>query len=586
MKTTGHPLASQRMISHKSPPTSPQKLVRTALTRSRHAFAHVALFTMFINLLMLTGPLFMLQVYDRVLASKSHATLLALFGLVLMLFAFLGLLEFVRSRVLAGIAEKFSDSLNRPVFTATIDRAISNPATASTMPIRDVETIRQFIASPGPASLFDLPFAPLYIAVNFLLHPLLGYFSLAAAGFLIILSLLNEAFARQPMKNIAAATRDTHNAAEETLQNAEAIRAMRLEENLGNRWDGLQQTVTSAQRALSKRSAIFLATSKSSRMALQSAILAVGALLVIEQQITPGAMIAASIILARALAPIDQSIAHWRPFLTARAAFSRLKQAMADAPATPAPMQLPAAKGELRVENLHITAPSSRTPLLQGISFNLAPGEAMAILGPTGAGKSTLARALCGIHQPASGSVRLDGAALHQWPPAQLGPAIGYLPQSVELLSGTVRHNIARLEPSPDPAKITAAAQRADIHQLILAMPGGYDTEIGNDGQNLSSGQKQRIGLARALYNDPRLIILDEPNANLDAAGEDALTLAISNARQAGQTIIIVAHRPSAIEACNRVLYLRAGRQIAFGDRDEVLNKILARPVKNKSPQA
>ena len=572
------------MIHRKSPQPltpAPQKLVRTALSQSRRAFASVALFTMFINLLMLTGPLFMLQVYDRVLASKSHATLLALFGLVVMLFAFLGLLEFVRSRVLAGIAEKFQNSLNRPVFAATIDRAVSDPRragkeTTGTIPLRDLETIRQFISSPGPPSLFDLPWTPLYIAVNFLLHPMLGYFSLAAAGFLIIVSLLNEAFARRPIGEALAASRHTHSAGEEALQNADAIKAMRLDDNLGNKWEELQQTVAEAQRALSKRAAIFHALSKSSRMALQSAILAVGALLVIEQQISPGAMIAASIILARALGPIDQSIAHWRPFLTARRAHARLKQTMADMPPLSDKMQLPPPTGALKVENLHITA--SRTPLLQGINIELKPGDAMAILGPTGAGKSTLARALCGIWPPASGSVRLDGAALNHWPASQLGPAIGFLPQSVELFTGTVKDNIARLEPAPDPAKVTAAAQKADIHNLILELPDGYDTKIGSGGQTLSAGQKQRIGLARALYNDPRLIILDEPNANLDAAGEDALTLAISNARQSGQTIIIVAHRPSAIEACNKILYLRGGKQVAFGDRDEVLNNILARP--------
>lgn len=570
-------------MSRINPNKKPEPQVTQALKKCRCAFINVGIFSMFINILMLTGPLFMLQVYDRVLSSKSQSTLVALLTLVAALFIFLGILEFIRTRILASIAEKINEDLRTPTFIATLSHAVIQTQSVGTQPIRDLDTVKQFVASPGPATLFDLPWTPLYLAVNFMLHPVLGFFSLGAVIFLIIISVLNEWLSKPRIEQAMTKSQRTQITAEEARQNAEPLIAMGMQTNLANHWEKLQSEASAAQRSLSYLANVFLSISKSSRMLLQSCILAVGALLVIEQQISPGSMIAASIILTRALAPIDQSIAHWRGFLTARKAYHRLNTILGIADTGEEPMKLPDPKGVLKVEQLFVAAPKTRIPLLKGIDFSLNPGEAMAVLGPTGAGKSCLTRVLCGIWQPLSGSVRLDGAALSQWHPDQLGPNIGFLPQSVELLSGTIKDNISRFVETPDPEKIVQAAKQANVHSLILSFEDGYDTFIGDGGKKLSGGQKQRIGLARALYNDPRLIILDEPNANLDAEGEEALTLAIKKAKASGQTIIIVAHRPSALEACDKVLFIRDGKQLAFGPRDEVLSKILSKQENSKT---
>lgn len=557
--------------------------VSEALKTCRTAFLSVGLFSMFINILMLTGPLFMLQVYDRVLASKSLSTLTALLILVAALFLFLGLLELTRTRILARISEKFSHSLQSQTFKATLDHAIKQTAHIGTQPLRDLDQIKQFIASPGPSTLFDLPWTPLYIAVNFLLHPMLGYFSLGAVILLIIISVINEKMSKPKIDETMTINQTALIAAEEARANAETLTAMGMQNNLANRWQGVQTQVTSAQLALTNIASLFQSLSKSTRLLLQSCILALGALLVIEQAITPGAMIAASIILTRALAPIDQSINQWRNFLSTRKAYDRLKLIFDHSQIDHDKMPLPEPKGKITVEQLVVAAPGTNTPLLRGINFSLSPGEAVAVLGPTGAGKSCLSRALAGIWPPLSGNVRLDGATLEQWHPEQIGPAIGYLPQSVELLTGSIRDNIARFEKDPNPEKIIEAAKQADVHNLILSFQDGYDTLIGDGGVKLSGGQKQRLGLARALYNDPPFIILDEPNANLDAEGEEALTFAINKVKSNHQTIVLVAHRPSALKACDKILFIRDGRQLAFGPRDEVLEKILQSP-DQKSP--
>lgn len=560
--------------------------VSQALKKCRSALLSVGFFSMFINLLMLTGPLFMLQVYDRVLASKSQSTLVALLILVAALFVFLGLLELIRTRILARVSDQFSQDLREVTFKATLDHSVKQTASVGTQPIRDLEQVKHFMASPGPSALFDLPWTPLYIAVNFLLHPVLGIFSLCAAVFLIIMSIINEVLSKPRIEESMNKTQRTQITAEEARQNAETLTAMGMQTNVAHRWQEMQNEAGIAQRALSNIASLFQSISKSSRLLLQSCVLAVGALLVIEGQISPGAMIAASIILTRALAPIDQSINQWRNFLGARKAYKRLKLILNHSQTDKDQMPLPEPKGAISVNQLFIGAPGSKTPLLKAIDFSLQPGEALAVLGPTGAGKSCLIRVLSGIWQPLSGTVRLDGAALDQWHPDQLGPAIGYLPQSVELLSGTIKDNIARFTKEPDPEKIIEAAKQANVHNLVLSFKDGYDTFIGDGGEKLSGGQKQRIGLARALYNDPRFVILDEPNANLDAEGEEALTFAINKAKNNGQTVILVAHRPSALKACDKVLFIRDGRQLAFGPRDEVLQKILKSPAEQEAQSA
>lgn len=542
---------------------------------------------MFINLLMLTGPLFMLQVYDRVLASKSVSTLTALVILVAALFTFLGLLELVRTRILARIADKISQDLRASTLEATINHAIRQTPNVGTQPIRDLDSIKNFISSNGPSTLFDLPWTPIYLGVNFLLHWVLGVFSVIAAIFLIILSVINEILTKSRTDDAMTAAVKTTIIAEETRQNAEILKAMGMEKNIQSRWEVLQQAASNAQLTLSNLSSIFTTISKSSRMFLQSCTLAIGAVLVIDQAISPGAMIAASIILTRALAPIDQSIAQWRNFANARKAYTRLKTFLGDESDQTEQILLPTPLGKITVEKLYVGAPGSKTPILKGLDFTLKPGEVLGVLGPTGAGKSCLARALIGTWLPLNGAVRLDGARLDQWNPVQLGPAMGYLPQTVELLTGTIRENISRFSPEPDNEKIITASIKANVHELILSLPAGYDTLIGEGGHQLSGGQKQRIGLARALYNDPCYIILDEPNSNLDAAGEAAVTSAIADAKEHNQTVVVVAHRPSALQVCDKVLFMREGVQLAFGPRDEVLAKILApqQPTNTPAPK-
>lgn len=563
-------------------PTKPK--VAVALDKCKSAFISVGFFSMFINLLMLTGPLFMLQVYDRVLASKSLSTLTALVILVATLFIFLGLLEMVRTRILARIADKISTDLRATTLTSTIKHSVLQTPNVGTQPIRDLDTIKNFIGSQGPSSLFDLPWTPIYLAVNFMLHWVLGVFSVLATLFLIILSVINEIMTKPRTDEAMTKAMHTSMIAEETKQNAEILQAMGMEKNILSRWEKLQQEAAKAHLALSNISSAFTTLSKSTRMFLQSCTLAVGAVLVIEQLISPGSMIAASIILTRALAPIDQSIAQWRNFSNARKAYQRLKLFLGEEETTEPQMPLPEPTGKISVEKLFIAPPGIKTPVLRSVDFTLNPGEALGVLGPTGAGKSCLARALIGTWPPLSGAVRLDGATLDQWNPDQLGPAMGYLPQSVELLSGSIKENIARFTSEPDPEKVVQAAVQANVHELILSLPDGYDTMLGEGGHKLSGGQKQRIGLARALYDSPCYVILDEPNSNLDAEGEEALTKAISTAKQNGQTIVVVAHRPSALQACDKVLFLREGKQLAFGPRDEILSKILAKPEQHPAP--
>lgn len=560
--------------SHKT--TKPK--VAAALAKCRSAFISVGFFSMFINLLMLTGPLFMLQVYDRVLASKSLPTLTALVILIATLFLFLGLLEMVRTRILARIADKINTDLRSTTLSATIKHAVLQTPNVGTQPVRDLDTLKNFVGSQGPSTLFDLPWTPIYLAVNFMLHWVLGIFSVLATLFLLIISIINEILTKPRTEEAMTKATGTALMAEETKQNAEILQAMGMEKNILSRWEKVQAEATKSQLSLSNISSVFSSLSKSVRMFLQSCTLAVGAILVIEQLISPGAMIAASIILTRALAPIDQSIAQWRNFANARKAYQRLKSYLGDEDLTEPQMPLPEPKGKITVEKLFIAPPGVKTPILRSIDFTLTPGEALGVLGPTGAGKSCLARALIGTWEPLSGAVRLDGATLDQWNPDQLGPAMGYLPQSVELLSGTVKENIARFTPEPAPEQIVKAAILANVHELVLSLPDGYDTVLGEGGYKLSGGQKQRIGLARALYNDPCYIILDEPNSNLDAEGEAALTKAIASAKNNGQTVVVVAHRPSALQACDKVLFLREGKQLAFGPRDEILSKILANP--------
>lgn len=546
-----------------------------ALQRCRGAVISAGAFSMFINLLMLTGPLFMMQVYDRVLASRSVPTLGALLILVAGLYAFQAILELVRSRILVRVGRRLDENLKDRVFDAIVEQGLKRTRSLGSQPVRDLEALRQFIGGQGLFALFDAPWSPLYLFVIFMLHPLLGWYSVAAGIILFALAIANEALIRKPLAEANRESQVSSMLAEDSKTNAEVIAAMGMRDGLRQRWIEKHGAALNLQTKASDRGGLISGLSKTLRMLFQSGILALGAYLVIEQELSPGSLIACSIIMSRALSPVEQAIGHWQSFLGARRALDRLKSLLADLASRPDPLALPAPKGELTVEQLSAFVPGMEKPLLRGIAFALKPGQGLGVIGPTGAGKSTLARVLVGVWPHVRGHVRLDGAALHHWSEAARGRFTGYLPQDVELFSGTIGDNIARFEPKPDPAEIVAAAQRADVHGLILSLPQGYDTVVGVGGVQLSAGQRQRIALARALYGDPALIVLDEPNSNLDSEGEEALIRAIAGARAAGSTVIVVAHRPSAIHAVDMLLFLRDGQQEAFGPKEEVLRKVV-----------
>jgi len=565
-------------------------MARSALRRGRqefHAafwsakglFVAAAIISFFVNLLMLTGPLFMLQVYDRVLASGSIPTLQALFLLVAGLYVVMGLLDFLRGRVLANAGARFQAVLDGRVFEGTMRVALvpgerARPANA----MRDLEAIQQFLSGPAPYAFFDAPWAPIYIAVIFALHSYMGWFAVGAAVVLLVLALLNQITTLAPEKESRAATASAEKYSESVRREAETVRALGMIETAKAHWGRQRGDALVAQMSHSGRSGLFQAMSKSVRLFLQSAILAVGAWLAVKQEISPGAMIAGSILMGRALAPIDQAIAQWRVFIRARQASTALQHFFASLPVAEPRTALPDPAARLTVSNVAIAPPGMRTPLVRGVSFDVQPGEAVGVIGPSASGKSTLARALVGIWPVMAGEVRLDGATLDQWSEEDFGKLIGYLPQDVGLFDGTIARNIARLSETASDGDILLAAQRAGVHDMIVKLPDGYSTEIGEGGAQLSGGQRQRIGLARALFGDPPLLVFDEPNANLDAEGEQSLIHAIRQAKERGRAVIVMAHRPSAIAVCDRLLVMKNGMPVAFGPRDEVLKQTTRGP--------
>lgn len=549
---------------------SPRSAIAAAFAASRSALIGTGAISCVTNLLMLTGPLFMLQIYDRVLTSGSVPTLVALLVLVSGLFAFMGALELLRSRILVRVGLRLDRILNERVFEAVV-RVAPAAGGSTTQTLRDLDQLRQFVSGPGPFAIFDMPWAPLYFAVIFLFHWWLGLVAVGGALVLLTLSLINEFATRKPLAEAAAHSARSFTLAEAGRRNAEVLHAMGMYRNYLQRWLGAHDTALGEQTRSSDRAGTITAATKATRLFLQSLMLATGAYLALQQIVTPGVMIAASIILARALAPIEQAIGHWRGFTSARQGMSRVKAALAALPEDTSRMRLPEPQGRLTVEKAYAAPPGVADPILKDISFRLSPGDALGVIGPSASGKSTLARALVGVWPLIHGAVRLDDAALDQWDPEQLGRNIGYLPQDVELFDGTVEENIARFEAERDPEAVVAAAQKADVHRLILALPDGYGTRIGEGGAVLSAGQRQRVALARALYREPVLIVLDEPNSNLDADGDAALTRAIETLRADGRVVVVMAHRPSAITAVNLLLVLKEGRQVEFGPKAEVL---------------
>jgi PrtD family type I secretion system ABC transporter len=554
------------------PPPS-RSPIGAILATCRTAFVGLGLVSGIINLLMLTGAVFMMQVYDRVLASQSVPTLVALSLIAAAAYMFQGCLDILRARVLALIAERIDGEIGPKLHAAVLDLPLrmQHGTQEALQPFRHLEALRSFLAGPGPVALFDMPWMPVYLAVCFLLHVWLGWLALAGAAILVLLTLVTEVKSREPTKAAIAAQSARNQAAEAGLRNAEVVRAMGLLPALAARWETAHEAYLLAQRRANYVVGGLSAAARMLRLLVQSALLGLGCYLAIRGQISIGAIIAGSIVGARALAPIDQAIAGWKASIAARQAYQRLNALLCLYPGVAKAFALPAPCKSLMVEGLMIAAPGTSKPMVRRLSLRLEAGQALGIIGPSASGKSTLARALVGVWQPQAGKVTLDGAALDQWPPEALGPSIGYLPQDVQLFDSTVAENIARLSPEPPEEAVIAAAKAASLHDQVLRLPNGYDTRIGLGGAHLSSGQKQRLGLARALYGDPFLVVLDEPNANLDPEGEAAVTAAIRGLRTRGAIAVVIAHRPSALAAVDLILVMKDGEAVAFGSKEQVL---------------
>jgi PrtD family type I secretion system ABC transporter len=556
-----------------------------ALAACRGAFYGTALISGMSNILMLTGAMFMLEIYDRVLPSRSMATLVGLLVLAATLFTALGILDAIRGRILVRIGGALDETLSSRVYDTLMRLPLKIGARGdATQPLRDLDAVRSYLSGLGPVALFDLPWIPLYLAICFAFHPLIGFTALAGAIILILLTLLTEILMRAPAKAATEAAVVRNGLAEASRRNAEALVAMGMAGPIATRWNAANRQYMRSQREASDLGGGLGAISKVLRMMLQSGVLAVGAYLVIHQEASAGIIIAGSILSARALAPVDLAIANWKGFIAARQSWQRLNKLLTMSPARSAPMQLQSPGQRLTVEAVSASPPGVPKIVVQDIAFELEAGQGLGIIGPSGSGKSSLVRLLVGVWQPVRGNVRLDGAALDQWSPDALGRHVGYLPQDVELLSGTVAENIARFEPNPDNEAVIAAAKAVGVHDLIVRLPAGYDTPIGEQGSALSAGQAQRVALARAVYRDPFLVVLDEPNSNLDSEGEEALTRAILGVRERKGIVIVVAHRPSAIAGVDRLLMMNQGKTQALGPKDEVLSKVLQRPLAMPRP--
>ena len=550
-----------------------------ALRECRRAFRSVALFSGMVNLLMLAGPLYMLQVYDRVLSSRSVPTLIALSIFLVGAYAFQGVLDLIRSRVVVRSAAVLDQRLALAVHSAVIRLSVASRHPGDgPQPVRDLDAIRGFLTGAGPIAIVDLPWVPVFLTICFLIHPWLGVASTIGAVTLFTMTLLTERASRAPAKALAQDAGRRSIMVEAQRRGGETIMAMGMAGALGQRWAGVNNRYIAATASLSDVAGGFGSASKVLRLLLQSVILGLGAYLVIRQEMTAGAMVAASIMMGRALAPIETAIANWRAFIGARQAITRLSEALTRAAPKREVTSLPRPARSLEVEHVVMVAPGGTKPVVANVRFALKAGQAVGIIGPSGAGKTSLVRALVGIWRPAKGCVRLDGAALDQWDLDQLGQHVGFISQTVELFDGTISENIARMNVKPDADAVLRAAKAAGAHELILRLPNGYDTPIGEGGEALSGGQRQRIALARALYGDPFLIVLDEPNSNLDNEGEMALRQAIANLKTRGAIVVLIAHRPSVLAVCDHILVLANGEQKDFGSRDEIMQKI-TRPV-------
>ncbi|MFI3189692.1 peptidase [Crenothrix sp. D3] len=555
----------------------PRSELAEAIYICRDSFKSAAFFSLFINMLMLFPSIYMMQVYDRVLGSNSISTLLMLTLLAVMLFAMLGALEWIRSQVLIRVSTRFDLLLNERLYRVLFKQALVSGGKSSTQPLSDLLALRQFLTGQGLFAFFDAPWLPIYVVLLFLFNPAFGYVAIVSVVVLIFLATWNERATHDDLEQANQLSVESSNATARNLRNAEVVHALGMLPSLMARWKEKQKKLIILQALSSEKGGLISALSKTYRVTIQSLILGLGAWLAINKQISPGMMIGGSILLGRALAPIDLMIGSWKQFLTARTAYGRINELLAHFPAEADRMALPAPTGSLRAEQVIVAPPGSKVAVIKGVNFAIEAGTFVALIGASASGKSTLARALLGIWPAASGAIRMDGADVMQSDRGLVGPYIGYLPQDIELFDGTIAENIARFG-EVDANHVVDAAIAAGVHEMILRLPQGYDTEIGSSGGALSAGQRQRVGLARAIYGNPVLVVLDEPNSNLDDVGEYALAQALLVLKQRGCTVIVITHRVGILSIVDRIMVLNEGALVLDGPRDEVLAKLNQRP--------
>ena len=557
----------------------PQTPLKQAYGKFRAVIGATILFSFFSNILMFVGPLYMLQMYDRVLASRNENTLIMITAIAVAMLVTYGILEYIRSKLLVRAGLQFDDMLANPAFNRAVRNQLASPNGGAQMTLGDVNRVREFLTGQGILAFFDAPWAPLFLALIYAFHPLLGVVATVGAVIIFILALLNEFSTRDLLQEAGRANQGATHFLNTTMQNAEVIRALGMEKQLTKRWVKQHDQMLDAQAKASGRAGAIMASSKFVRMTMQIAILGTGAYLAILQEISPGIMIAASIVMGRAVAPVEQAVGQWKAFVGARSAHQRLKTVFETFGDEDKRLQLPTPKGNIAVQSLIATAPGSKPgsgskpALLKGISFAINQGEVLAVIGPSGSGKSTLVRHLVGASQPASGTVRIDGTELQHYDPEQLGRHVGYMPQDVKLFRGSVSENISRFVDRPEDKEIITAAQLSGAHEMIQTLAEGYDTDVGDGGQSLSGGQRQRVGLARAVFRMPNIIVLDEPNSNLDAHGEQALAACIQEMKKMGKTVIIVTHKANLLSLSDKTLMLVNGQVEKFGPTREIFSQ-------------
>jgi ATP-binding cassette subfamily C protein EexD len=547
--------------------------LKDAILQSKKSFIMVGFFSMFVNILMLVPTIYMLQLYGRVMMSRSEDTLYMITGITVVLFITMALLEIVRSKILVKVGNKLDSILSQRVFDSLFELANKHPGKASSMPLSDLTQVRQFMTGNGVFAFFDTPWIPIYIGLLFVFHPLLGYFSIFAAIVLVSFTILNEYTTKEKLAEANSLSRASNIYVDSNLRNAEVVNAMGMKDNIKNKWQEKYYGFLNAQNDASNKAGIWANISKSTRMLFQSLMLGLGGYLAIQNEIGPGMVIAGSILMGRALAPLDLMINSWKGFSSARTAYSRLEKLLNDFPKEKEYMQLPAPKGEILLEGVVVVPPNAKQPSIKGITMQINKGDVVGIIGPSAAGKSSLIRIILGLWPLVQGKARLDKADIYQWDKQDLGKYIGYLPQDIELFEGTVSQNISRFN-EVDSKKVVEAAQKAGVHEMILRLPDGYDTVIGAGGASLSGGQRQRIAFARAIYDNPVLVVLDEPNSNLDEQGEAALVNAINQLKQINTTVVIVTHRPSILSVTNKLALITQGTLALYGETNAVMAKM------------